>query len=146
MLALFDKDLPSNEREAIAKELSSVPCPDKFPLAKPEFPAPLMSNDHKAKNGFFCGAKKWLLFNKMNAAGNWLQKNVNDWEDDAEYMRMKNCLQDLKVVNDLAERCIKDILDYADLAKDSQYQEDIVIVATDHRGILQDLRKQALAN
>ena len=82
----------------------------------------------------------------MNAAGNWLQKNVNDWEDDDEYMRMKNCLQDLKVVNDIAERCIKDILDYADLAKDSQYQEDIVIVATDHRGILQDLRKQALAN
>ena len=82
----------------------------------------------------------------MNADGHWLQKNVEDWEDDGEYMRMKNCLRDLKVVNDLAERCIKDIQEYTNLAKDSQYQEDILIVATDHRGIFQDLRKRALAN
>ena len=55
------------------------------------------------------------------------------------------CIEQLKVVNDLAERCIKDIQEYADLAKDSRYQEDILVVASDHRGIFQDLRKQALA-
>ena len=52
---------------------------------------------------------------------------------------------ELKAVNDLAERCIKDIQEYADLAKDSQYQEDILIVATDHRAAFQDLTKRALA-
>ena len=50
--------------------------------------------------------------------------DVSDWESDAEYIRMNACLRDLKVVNDLAERCIKDIQEYADLAKDSQYRED----------------------
>ena len=93
----------------------------------------------------FVGPRSWLLFNKLNANGVWLQMDVSDWESDAEYIRMKACLRDLKVVNDLAERCIKDIQEYADLAKDSQYREDILIVATDHRGVFQDLRKRALA-
>ena len=93
----------------------------------------------------FVGPKSWLLFNKLNAGGAWLQLEVDQWNSDVEYARMKNCLEDLKVVNDLAERCIKDIQEYADLAKDSQYKEDILIVATDHRAAFQDLSKRALS-
>lgn len=43
-------------------------------------------------------------------------------------MRIKGSLHVLKVVNDLAEQCVKDIQEYADLAKDSHYQQDIPIV------------------
>ena len=57
---------------------------------------------------------------------------------------MRRALSDLKVVNDLAERCIKDIQNYADLTKDSKYRNDILRIATDHRGVFQDLRKGAL--
>ena len=57
---------------------------------------------------------------------------------------MRKILGDIKVVNDLAERCVKDVQTYADLAKDSEYREDILVIASDHRGVLQDLRKQAL--
>ena len=128
----------------MAMKLSLIPYPPTFPPGKPEFPVRLMTQNPKMDS--FVGHKSWLIFNKMNAAGHWLHKNVDEWEDDTEYIRMKNCLKDLKVVNDLAERCIKDIQEYANLAKDSQYQEDILIVATDHRGIFQNLRKQALAN
>ena len=60
-------------------------------------------------------------------------------------MRMKGCLKDLKVVNDLAERCAKDIKEYGNQKRDYQYQEDIMIVHKDHLGIFKDLRKQALA-
>ena len=52
----------------------------------------------------------------------------------------------LKVVNDCAEHCIKDITEYANAAKDSEYGEDILVVATDHRRVFQDLRKQAIQN
>ena len=58
---------------------------------------------------------------------------------------MKAIIKELKVVNDLTERCIKDIQMYADLAKNLQYQEDILIIATYHRGVFQGLRKEALA-
>ena len=46
---------------------------------------------------------------------------------------VENCVEELKVVSDLAERGIRDIQEYADLAKDSKYKEDIFIVATEHR-------------
>ena len=38
----------------------------------------------------------------------------------------------------------KDIQEYADVAKDSAYREDILVVVSDHRGFFKDLRKQAL--
>ena len=46
---------------------------------------------------------------------------------------MRAIIKDLKVVNYVAERYIKDIRECADLAKDSQHREDILIVATKPR-------------
>ena len=124
-------------------QLMSYPNLGNYEPGKPVFPIDLMVRNPRLKT--FVGPRSWLVFNKLNANGVWLQMDVSDWESDAEYIRMNACLRDLKVVNDLAERCIKDIQEYADLAKDSQYREDILIVATDHRGVFQDLRKGALA-
>ena len=84
------------------------------------------------------------FFQKIKCNGDWLTSDVELWKDDPEYQTMMSILVDLKVVNDVAERCVKDVETYADLAKDSKYREDILIVATDHRGTLQDLRKRAL--
>ena len=55
-------------------------------------------------------------------------------------------LTDLKVVNDLAERCVKDVEDYANTSKDPEHRDNILMVATDHRGLFQDLRKGSLDN
>ena len=86
-----------------------------------------------------------MFFNSLHANGTWLQNDVGEWNQNEELSRTKASVKDLKVVDDLAERCIKNIQEYANSAKDSQYREDILIVATDHRGVFQDLRKQALA-
>ena len=95
---------------------------------------------------WICSPEKrsWLFFDKFQADGQWLHKNVVEWDINDTYTKMKKYVMDLKVVNDTAERCIKEIPEYANLAKDSQYQVDILLVATDHRGVFQDLRKQAL--
>ena len=143
IFGLFDDGLDNAERNAMAAQLMSYPNLGNFEPGKPVFPIDLMVRNPRLET--FVGPRSWLLFNKLNANGVWLQMDVSDWESDAEYIRMNACLRDLKVVNDLAERCIKDIQEYADLAKDSQYREDILIVATDHRGVFQDLRKRALA-
>jgi len=49
------------------------------------------------------------------------------------------------VVNDVAERCIKDIAEYANKAKDSKHRDEILLVVNDFRGILHDKRKEAMA-
>lgn len=60
-------------------------------------------------------------------------------------MRIKGSLHVLKVVNDLAEQCVKDIQEYADLAKDSHYQRGYTYCGKDHRVVLKHLRERALA-
>ena len=86
-----------------------------------------------------------MIFNKLNANDVWLQNNENKWNAYEGYVRMKESQCDLKVVNDLANPCIKDIQEYVDLAKGSQSEKDILIVAADHRGVFKDLRESELA-
>ena len=48
-----------------------------------------------------------------------------------QYQRMDGFIRDLKVVNDLAERCVKDVQDYKNTAKDSVHREEILKVVID---------------
>ena len=38
------------------------------------------------------------------------------WETDGEYQRLERFLKELKVVNDVAEGCVKDVQEYKDMA------------------------------
>lgn len=142
VFALFDKNLSDEERSNMAKRLLEIPRPDNFKLGKPIFPVEKMSVRPTLES--FIGQRSWLLFHKLNADGDWLRLEIFHWSQHDEYERMRLFLSDLKVVNDLAERCIKDIQEYADIAKDSTYRDAILLVASDHRGVFQDLRKQSL--
>ena len=55
-------------------------------------------------------------------------------------------LKDLKVINDYAERYIKDITEYANAAQDSQHRDDILLVVEDHRSVMKDITPDGLAN
>ena len=51
----------------------------------------------------FVDEKSWLIFNIMEANGQWLSIGVPEWKNDAEFMFMYKCIHDLKVNNDCAE-------------------------------------------
>jgi hypothetical protein len=142
VFAFFDENVSFEERKSMANRLLLSPRPPAFAPGKPLFPVNLMIANPPLDS--FIGVRSWLLFEKLQADGAWLENEPEVWNYDTEYQRMKECVKDLKVVNDLAERCIKDIQEYADLANDSKYREDILLVVSDHRGVFQDLRKQAL--
>ena len=137
---LFDVHLADAERKAI--KLCSQANPRNFTPAKPKFPKNLLTNDPHLES--FIGPKSWLLFDKLGANGAWLNTDPGEWLSDEEYQRMSNFIRDLKVVNDLAERCVKDIQDYKNTANDAVHRDEILTVASDHRGVFQDLRKQSL--
>ena len=144
IFALFDTILTAQERKEMADTLIGIPKPVDFETGKPRFPIERMGYDQHLKS--FIGERSWLFFDKLYANGEWLREPVDDWDSDDEYVRMRDILRDLKVVNDPAERCIKDIQEYCDLTMDPTYKEDILVVATDQRDIFQDLRKDALKN
>ena len=74
----------------------------------------------------FVGQRTWLIFEKLEATRDWLWKSVKERNND---------LYDIKAVNDLVGHCIKDNQEYAEMAKDSTYRDDIVLVVTDYQGI-----------
>ena len=107
VLALFDHNLADEERRAMANKLFAIPRPPLFKSGKPRFPLNQMSPRPSLDS--FIGKRSWLIFHKLDAVGDWLQLDVHDWSENDEYQRMRLFLSDLKVVNDLAERCVKDM-------------------------------------
>ena len=54
-------------------------------------------------------------------------------------------MKDLKVVNDCAERSIKDMQEYRLVAKDSDIRDNILQIVDSYRHVFHNLRKDALA-
>ena len=129
--------------QEMANSILEIPKADEYNVGKPRFPTELMQNNPLMYT--FIGERSSIVFHKLEANGEWLNTPVNEWDRDEEYDAIKTLLKDLKVVNDPAERCMKDIQEYCNLTTDPSYREDILLVATDHRGGFQDMRKQYLA-
>lgn len=142
VFALFDEALESHERKAMSDKLVAIPRPVIFKPGKPVFPTEKMTANPKMDD--FVGERSWLLFHALNADGRWLSDDVERWELDDEFKFMQNLLFDLKVVNDLAERCVKDVEDFANASKDPEHRDNVILVATDHRGLFKDLKKSSL--
>ena len=87
-----------------------------FTVGKPNFPIDKMTDSPSLQS--FVGVRSWSIFQKLSANGEWLDLPVEEWENNEEFQRIKSTLSDLKVVNDPAERCIKDIQEYCKLSLD----------------------------
>ena len=70
--ALFDDELDSAERRAMATQLASLPNQGDFAPGKPVFPVDLMLRNPKLAS--FVGPRRWMLFNILHANGTWFQK------------------------------------------------------------------------
>ena len=55
------------------------------------------------------------------------------WIVDQKYLRIKETVSGIEVVNDTAERWAKDIQDYAKAARDGAHRGRIIIVTNSHR-------------
>ena len=75
------------------------------------------------------------MFDKVGANGAWLNADSEEWVNEEEHQQMSNFSRDLKVVIGLAERCVKDIQDYKNMANDADHRGDLLTVASDHHGV-----------
>ena len=65
--------------------------------------------------------------------GNWLNLPPDQWAYNGQFQHMSNIVNNLSVVNDAAERGVKDIQDYANAARDGSCREQMVLVSNMHR-------------
>ena len=70
---------------------------------------------------------------QIQSDGSWLGTPVESWNMDQDYVRMKERVDKINVVNDPAEREVKDIQEYVLLTKDPEYRDDIITVSRAER-------------
>ena len=71
---------------------------------------------------------------------------LDQWEVDDDYQEMAKIIERLAVVNDTAERSVKDIEDYANAAHDGEKRGNIILVANSHRIKLPEFLKNEMGN
>ena len=133
IFGLFDRELDDEVRIAMATTLHATPRPAIFPLGKPEFPVNILLYGNNLTLEDFIGPNSWLLFDLLGCYGRWLALPLAQWEEDEEYKQMCSIVCNIPVVNDAAERGVKDVQDYANSANDGAYRGKIVVVANTHR-------------
>ena len=84
------------------------------------------------------------MFHLFDVGAAWLDVPPALWPEDPDYVAMHSIVKELAVVNDCAERSIKDIQDYANAARDGDYGGDIILVSASHRIKVQSFLKNEM--
>ena len=142
VFAFFDRDLPDEAKQDMANTLLRYERPAVFQPQKPLFP-PVELLDRLSLS-VFIGPRSWLLFHLLGHQGDWLYQPTSDWENFVEYMEMAKVITELAVVNDTAERGVKDVEDYANIAKDSDKRQKMVLVSNSHRSKISSFMKNEM--
>ena len=64
----------------------------------------------------------------MNSNGEWVQTPSNTWHQYKKYKQMKARLETMNVVNDPAERVVKDIQDFIKTTNDQEHRDHAIRV------------------
>ena len=123
----------------MAERLASLPVPDVF----------VHDNvwvDDKTRLPDLVDESSWLIFSCLQMSDPaWLSLPVAAWREDPAYCEGKKVIQGLKVTNDVAERGVKLIQDFASsvTAQETQLQQ-LLLVVEKHRKELSDFKKSSL--
>ena len=143
ILGLFSPDVSDQDKAQIAQNLLGQERPETFSPGRPAFPPrSLLCNAQSLAS--FVGSRSWQLFSLLGASGRWLQLPPSQWSEDEEYARKATVIRQLAVVNDAAERGVKDCTEYADVTRDGALRGRIIAVASSHRAAAPSLLKHEL--
>ncbi len=133
VLALFDKGLDQATKAAMATSLRNTPKPQTFDPGKPQFPVQQLVQAQHITLDELIGPNSWLLFHLLHSSDNWLALPPDMWNTDEDCLQMESIVNGITVVNDAAERGVKDVQDYANAARDGDHRGQIVLVSSSHR-------------
>ena len=150
VLALFDDGLPEEDKQQMADTLLNTPNPAVFNPGKPAQPNfdPVAAHLGPVKPSLsdFISERSWMIFTLVDATTDWLNIPPSQWIQDGNYQHLRSFIRDLQVVNDAAERAVKDVAEYSEMTQDPNHRDAVILVANDHRGRVAQLRKANLNN
>lgn len=149
MLALCDKDTDNSEKKDLVQALLRQDRPQQFAPQKPKFKVELLLNKNhdEPKLTDFVGPRSWLIFDIFDVDVLWMQYPPSDWDQQPEYQRLHRLLNGLICVNDVAERNVQNVCEYAEFSKDPERRDRVVKVVNSHRELVDfsDLTKAELS-
>ena len=148
VFSLCDRDLSDGEREDFGKKLFSVTRPESFKPGKPVFPSIIWGEDHPLpKLSYFLTEESWLLFDLLGLVEpqEWLQTPVKMWELFSDFRKFKDYVTNVSVTNDLAERGMHLITEFASKCQNKEEREALLQVVEQHRKQFPDFSKKTLS-
>ena len=109
--SLFSSKMDDDSKSALATKILSFEDtkPSSYPLIKPVFPA-ITSTTQLTD---LVGPDSYMFFHILGISYEWIKVSPSHWEEYDSYKEAREFVRTTKVVNDLAERGIKMISDYA---------------------------------
>ena len=141
VLALADDGTSADVKSRIVAQMLAAGQPRLFRPGKPVMRMNLLRGNHPGHAGEpelhnFVGKRSWLLFRLLELDVNWMQAPVEQWPMDIDYQRFCEFVKNMNVVNDAAERAVKDVTDFADYCQDPDRRDDVVKVVNSHRELI----------
>ena len=139
-LCLFSAKVNPKQKSQIAKKIMKTKGKYDEESSRGQTVMPVLTTRTKLVD--LVGPKSWTAFSKF-VDTEWLQKPVNTWQDDPGYETMFYQMRHLKVVNDLAERGVKLVSDFAKtITHDEDQKQCLYQVVEDHRRKMPKISKQ----
>ena len=102
---------------------------------KPRFKEDILINKahNEAELKDFVGPRSWLIFHLFDVDVHWMEYPAENWINYPEYSRFCKLVKGIICVNDVAERNVKNVVDYAEYSKDEERRDRVVKVVNYHR-------------
>lgn len=139
--ALCSSMLNNKQKQDLAAQLHATEKPDSFRQGKPVFQR-ITANTTLVD---LVGPESHFLLDTLSVGSDWLLKPVEAWPDDDDYNTALEYVTSLKVVNDVAERGVKMMSDFANVITTDEAQRGYLMQAVEfHRRRFSSFTKKAL--
>ena len=150
VLALCDDNTTHTEKDEIVRCMLQCDRPQQFQPKKPDFKVDKLKNkSHDTpKLSDFVGSRSWLIFDLLDVNVQWMQHTSQQWSNEPEFQRFHQITNKIICVNDVAERNVKNVTDYAEYCKDPERRDRVVKIVNQHRDMVsfRNLTKAELSN
>ena len=157
VLAFFDTDVPNHEKSAMARTLVAHQVHVLYPVGKPggrhfEEIIPKLAAFLGGHIGIPCLSefiteRSWLFFHLVQRGTAWLTRDPDEWPEDPEYRFTCEVAREMLMVNDCAERNIKDVTDYIRFTRNvNGMLDNLILVGEDRRSLVPKLNRENLLN
>ena len=145
LVAMFCSSVSDEVKEAMVQKLKEFEPKRDFvhrfgtSFGKPSLPKIDQMNSLELVN--FIGQDSWKLFDLLKIGTTFLELPASEWSRDAEYLRAKEVIDTLNVVNDAAERGVKLANDYLGTTPVESRYSNILQAVEESRRKVPNLRK-----